>query len=218
MKRDANSVEVDDVGLAFNYRLSEDQAAPLVVFVHGRAGDRNVMWTFERCVPPSWSIVSFQAFLPDDLGGWSWWHMTQEGSSRAAIMEACRRLEHALERFRVRFSLQPRITLGCGFSQGAVLVSAAGLSGLIQFNGIAILAGFALLPKEDMVSSSMPQSVFVAHGTKDEIISVDRTRNSITAIRSLGIPVNYVEEEVGHKVGIQGTRGLRDWFFEWDRG
>jgi len=218
MKQEGDSVDVEDIGLAFNYRLASEHNAPLVVFVHGRAGNRNVMWTFERCVPPSWSIVSFQAFLPDPIGGWSWWKMTDSGNSRTAIMQACERLSQALSRFLVRFSLQPQLRLGCGFSQGAVLVSAAGLSGAVCFDGFAVLAGFFFLPKEIDGSTALPQRVFVAHGTKDETISVERARDSVRELQSIGIPVNYVEEEVGHKVGIQGTRALRDWFFDWDRG
>lgn len=56
--------------------------------------------------------------------------------------------------------------------------------------------------------------VFVAHGTKDEVISIERARRGAKLLASLGLPVTHVEDEVGHKVGIQGTRALKAWLHD----
>ena len=55
--------------------------------------------------------------------------------------------------------------------------------------------------------------VFVAHGTKDDVITVDRARQSVKLLRELGLDVTYIEDEVAHKVGILGTRALKTWLY-----
>jgi predicted esterase len=40
---------------------------------------------------------------------------------------------------------------------------------------------------------------------------VSQARDGVEALKNLGVPVQYVEEDVGHKIGIQGTRALQAW-------
>jgi predicted esterase len=212
MKIESNPSEEELVGLKFNYREGASPDSPLVVFVHGRAGNRGVMWTFERCVPEGWHIVSFEAFLQDPIGGWSWWDMAQEGSRREAIEVAVTRLDAALASFVRLHGLQPRCRVGFGFSQGAVLLSAGALPGRIAFDGLALLAGFIILPEAVV----RPPAVFVAHGTLDETVSIEKAQRGVNALKAMGLSVDYVEEPVGHKVGIEGTRALKQWMSRWE--
>jgi predicted esterase len=92
-----------------------------------------------------------------------------------------------------------------------VLLSAAGLSARIPFDGLGLLAGFIVLP--DSVSN--PPEVFVAHGTLDETVSVEKARHGVNHLKSMGLVVEYIEEPVGHKVGIEGTRALKQWMARW---
>jgi phospholipase/carboxylesterase len=200
-------------GLKFLYRAGSSPEAPLIVFIHGRAGDRSVMWTFERGVPQDCHVVAFQAFLPDPLGGWSWWDMTEPGSKRDPILSAAGRLAGALRAFIELYRLSPVKVVGMGFSQGSVLLSAAALRGFFEFDGIAILAGFVFQPSEQHASEKRP-AVFIAHGSLDQTIPVSQAREGVAALQRLGHAVHYVEEEVGHKVGVQGTRALKEWLLK----
>jgi predicted esterase len=54
--------------------------------------------------------------------------------------------------------------------------------------------------------------VFVAHGDADEVLSVDKARKGVERLTSFGLKVTYIEEPgIGHKLGIQGMRGLKEW-------
>jgi predicted esterase len=169
------------------------------------------MWAFERTLPDSANIVSFQAFLPDVLGGFSWWDMTSDKPLEPAIMVARDRFHFALERYVELFSLQPSKVVSAGFSQGSVLLSAAMLTGVVRLNGLGILAGFVSDVGDPCLIQGHPE-VFVAHGTADEVVSVEKARKGVERLRSFGLTVTYLEEEgVGHKLGIQGMRGLKEW-------
>jgi len=43
--------------------------------------------------------------------------------------------------------------------------------------------------------------VFVAHGTADKLVSVERARESVAILEKSGARVTFCEAEVGHKVG-----------------
>jgi phospholipase/carboxylesterase len=209
-RHESTRAEEQAVGLSFLYRTGAGHTAPLVVLIHGRAGDRSVMWMFERSVPEDCHVISFQAFLPDPLGGWSWWDMTTPGSKKEAIGNAASRLIKALEAFIEMHGLVPSRVVGMGFSQGSMLLSEVALRDFFQFDGIAILAGFVLVPTEPRALRKQPL-VFVAHGARDERVPVAQAREGVAELEKRGIKVQYVEEDVGHKIGIEGTRALRGW-------
>jgi phospholipase/carboxylesterase len=96
-----------------------------------------------------------------------------------------------------------------GFSQGAALLSAALLSGKLSADGVALLAGFVVEP--DTTALTCRPRIFVAHGTRDDVIRVERARKGVERLRGLGLDVVYIEDDVSHKVGIEGTRALKSW-------
>src|SRR5262249_13168837 len=81
---------------------------------------------------------------------------------------------------------------------------------------VGILAGF--VPKGlDGLASGRPlegKSFFVAHGTKDEMVPIDRARASIELLEHSGAKVTYCEDEVGHKVSVTCLRSLKNFFAE----
>lgn len=212
--RIVSSAEQEDfVGLKFLYREGARRDSPLVVLIHGRAGTSEVIWTFERCMPFDATVVSLQAFLPDPLGGYSWWDMTSIEDSEALLGRAAERVGFSIERFVELFEISPRKLFAVGFSQGAALLANAMLTNTVCLDGLALLAGFVPIPSAGGVPSKRPD-VFIAHGTQDEVVAIDRARKGAEYLRGLGLKVAFVEDSVGHKVGVQGTRELKRWIAE----
>jgi phospholipase/carboxylesterase len=210
MRHISTPEQEDFVGLKFLYRNGARRDSPLIVLVHGRAGTREVIWTFERSVPAAASVVSLQAFVPDPLGGFSWWDMESSGDREIAIGRAAQRVAFGVERVIELFELAPKKVYAVGFSQGAALLATAALTGSLSLDGLALLAGFVPKPEKGAQLLSAPD-VFAAHGTQDEVVTIERARRGVEYLRGLGLFVTYVEDDVGHKVGIQGTRELKKW-------
>jgi predicted esterase len=211
MRNTSDAPQEEFVGLRFIHRGCGDPAAPLFILVHGRAGKAEVMWAFDRTIPERANVVSFEAFLPDALGGYSWWDMASDKPLEPEILRARDRLHFAIDRYIELLSLNPSIVIAFGFSQGSVLLSAALLTGALRLDGLAILAGFVSRVGDPSLIQGAPR-VFVAHGTADEVLSVEKARKGVNRLRSCGLNVTFIEEEgVGHKVGIQGMRALKGW-------
>lgn len=196
------------VGLSHKYRIGSDRAAPLVVLVHGRAGTHDVMWAFRRCIPDNFNIVAPQAPLPDPVGGFSWWDIAttnaRDGGTAAADILA--RFIEGVVRF---YDLAPRIVIGCGFSQGAGTLSVALQRG-VPLGGVALLAGF-VVETEDFDRTNDRAKVFMAHGTEDEMVPIERARRGRDVLLSRGFTVEYCEDPVGHKIGTTGMKALTAW-------
>ena len=87
------------------------------------------------------------------------------------------------------------------------------LSGALRLDGLGILAGFVTRPRTAPSVMGQPH-VFMAHGTEDQVVSIEKARAGVSFLKGLGLPVTYVEDQVAHKVGIEGTRSLKKWFTE----
>jgi predicted esterase len=171
------------------------------------------MWAFERCIPASAAVVSFEAFLPDSVGGYSWWEMLPgEQTPAERITAAVSRVSFALSQFLALEQLAPEQTVFLGFSQGAALISTGMLSGELQGVGFGLLCG--LVPRfafQSVASVQGKPRLIIAHGSKDSVISVERAHEARERLSQLGFSVEYVEDEVEHRLGIAGTRALKAW-------
>ena len=79
---------------------------------------------------------------------------------------------------------------------------------------IGILAGFVPAGLEELISQRPLEDkrFFVAHGTKDETVPIERARASIETLEQAGANVTYCEDEVGHKVSVTCLRALKKFF------
>jgi predicted esterase len=79
---------------------------------------------------------------------------------------------------------------------------------------VGILAGFVPVELKKLASQRPLEgkSFFVAHGTRDESITVDRARESIKILEQAGAQVTYCEDDVGHKVSLTCLRALKKFF------
>jgi predicted esterase len=50
---------------------------------------------------------------------------------------------------------------------------------------------------------------FVAHGTLDEMVSIEDARRSVKLLERAGAPVTFCEDDVGHKVSASCLRAMQ---------
>lgn len=207
--------EFTDLEFIYRARISPQADAPVIYAIHGRAGNDKVMWTFARTFPAAVNAVLPQAKIPDPIlphspNGLSWWTI---GGTKADLLEnakdAAGALKSFFEKVEAKHSLAPRKRIVIGFSQGAAVSSA-----LVQnfpgfFTAAGLLSGFAIEYPDIKMQQGFP--VFLAHGTKDEIITISRFERSQKYLENLGCAITSTVEDIGHKVGVSGMRQLATW-------
>ena len=104
-------------------------------------------------------------------------------------------LDAALEHVFARFPVE-RVAFA-GFSDGGSYALSLGLAnGGLAAALLAFSPGFAAPPYQEGVPR-----VFVAHGTEDRVLPVDRCgRRVVATLRRAGYPVRYEEFDGGHVV------------------
>lgn len=188
--------------------------APLVVMVHGFAGDEASMWIFKQTVPAGVAIITPRAPLTLDEGGFMWFRydrkrlQPQDDSIEAALEQFTR----FLDRLPVHYPVDPTQLVLMGFSQGAMICNHFVIRNPDRVLGVASLAGAVPLPPQNPRSNQLGGvPVFVAHGLRDEVIPVNQGRLTHRIFSALGADVTYGEYPAGHKLHTDGIKALKQW-------
>ena len=198
-------------------RESTHPAPRLLLLIHGLTGDENSMWVFTRDLPNDYWIVAPRAPHRAQLGGYSW-RLPQFENLNQLSLDLLRSAAEALIRLVDEYSASAGLDASVfdvmGFSQGAAISNLLAFLYPKRIRKAGILAGFVPGVLEDFVSQRPLEGkpFFVAHGTKDEMVSVDRARTSIEILERAGAKVTYCEDEVGHKISVTCLRALKDFF------
>jgi phospholipase/carboxylesterase len=104
-----------------------------------------------------------------------------------------------------------------GFSQGGVMAYSLALSHPERFAALAVLSSWLpeeLLPRLNVTNAVQSLATLLQHGTEDQMIEVDRARESVEMLRQLGVPLTYREYEMGHEIRPRSLAEISAWLEE----
>ncbi len=200
-------------GWLFRYRAPQGPGPhPTLLMLHGWKGDERSMWLFASRVPRRFLIVAPRGPYPAPGGGYSWVNRAPENGYPA------------LEQFRpgvnklIDFLAQkPGAPTGdfsqvhlMGFSQGAACAYAFAALHPVRVRSLAGLAGFVPKGVSEQTAHQplLDKPMFVAHGSKDELIPLPLAQEGVRTLENAGGSVVYCEDEVGHKLSAGCSQAL----------
>lgn len=200
-------------------RESTDPSPQLLLLIHGLTGDENSMWVFARDLPKHYWMIAPRAPHTAEPFGYSW-RAAHPGTSGKPTFEGLLPAAEALIRLAAEYQTLAGIDASpergrridvMGFSQGAAMTSVLAFLYPERIRKIAILAGFVPSGFDAFIQNRplYGKKVFVAHGTKDDMVPVERARESMEILKRAGAEIAYCEDEVGHKVSLNCVRALR---------
>jgi phospholipase/carboxylesterase len=122
-------------------------------------------------------------------------------------------VEALLAREKARGIPASRIVLA-GFSQGAAMSLLTGLRHRDRLAGIAGLSGYLPLAETTVAERSAANRdtpIFLAHGTHDEVIALERAEATREFLQQQGHPVEWHEYLMGHSVTPLEIAELNAW-------
>ena len=150
--------------------------------------------------------------------GYGWFPLRLDGPQEIEpILSVRNRLQGFVESCFARYPIDRKKVVALGFSQGGVMASGLALGQPERFAALVSLSSW--LPREladrfaKPVADSRPPAL-VSHGSQDEILPVDRGRESVETLRGLGVLVTYREYEMGHEITARGLSDLSAWLEE----
>jgi phospholipase/carboxylesterase len=201
-------------------RESKSSSPRLMLLIHGLTGDENSMWVFARNLPADFWMIAPRAHYPSQMeeGGYTW-REPGSGTEDRPTFDELRNSAEVLLRLVDDYSaasvgVSTNTFDVMGFSQGAAMCSVLAFLYPQRVRKVGILAGFVPSGLEELISQRPVEGkpFFVAHGTKDERVSIERARASIELLEQAGAQVTFCEDDVGHKVSVNCLRALKTFF------
>jgi phospholipase/carboxylesterase len=104
------------------------------------------------------------------------------------------------------------------FSQGGVMAYSLALSNPERFAALAVLSSWfpkELIPEVSISNKAMQAlPTLVQHGSEDQMIEVQRARDSVEQLRALRVPLTYREYDMGHEITPRSLTDLSAWLDE----
>ena len=200
-------------------RKTDHPSPRLLLMLHGFTGDENSMWVFARDLPSHYWIVAPRAPHVTEPSGYSWRPLhagTYGRPSLEQLRPAAEALIRLVDAYQLSAKIDARVFDLMGFSQGAAMSNLLAFLYPERIRKTGILAGFVPSGLDELVAQRplAGKPFFVAHGTKDDMVPVERARASIEILEQAGAQVTYCEDEVGHKVSATCLRALKDFLGE----
>lgn len=198
-------------------RQSTHPSPRLLLLIHGLTGDEDSMWVFVRDLPSQYWMVAPRAPYPSQMvqGGYSWYPSRSEREDLPSLEQlkpAAEALIRLVDDYSASIGIDATTFDVMGFSQGAAVSSLLAFLYPQRIGKVGILAGFVPGGLDGLVSQRPLEGkpFFVAHGTKDERVNIERARASMKLLERAGAKVTYCEDEVGHKVSLNCLRALKN--------
>jgi len=103
-----------------------------------------------------------------------------------------------------------------GFSQGGVIAYALALAEPARFAGLVALSSWFPRSLLDQLPA-VPRDgfpVLVHHGSRDDLIPVERAHESVENLRGLRVALTYREFDMGHEINAASLAALSQWLEE----
>jgi phospholipase/carboxylesterase len=205
-----------DLPLRYVMRVpsSADGPLPLVVCLHGRGADMNDLADVAPLLDSDGSGGYRFLFpnaprpfepMPGYSFGWTWFDGWPPTS--ADLTESRKLLLDFLDAAVAHFSPPAGKVVLSGFSQGALMSFDAGFRTQQPLAGIVAMSG--ALAEDDLPTFRM-LPVLIAHGTDDEVISVNAARRARHILEEHGLAPEYHEFPIGHQVSVEELDVVRE--------
>ena len=155
-----------------------------------------------------------QTPLGPAVAGFGWYPLIPGTPPKPQELETARhRILDFLDAAAKRYPLDPKKLGVVGFSQGGVMAYALALCEPQRFAALAALSAWC---PPDAVENADPDTLqylptLIQHGSRDELVTVDRARESVEALRALRLPLTYREYDVGHEINHRSLADLSEW-------
>ena len=197
---------------------------PTILTLHGRGANAfDLLGLAPYICNGKFLMICPQGPLETPIGpgavGYAWYPMSMGGPlDVGAILSSRKKLQGFLDECLARYPVEAKKLVALGFSQGGVMGHSLALSNPERFAALVVLSSW--LPKELIpelsISKEAVQSLptLVQHGSQDQLIELQRARDSVEQLRELRVPLTYREYDMGHEITPRGLADLSAWLEE----
>ena len=206
------------------YEPSGDGPHPTMLTLHGRGANAlDLLGLAPYICGGKFLMICPQGPLETPIGpgafGYAWYPMSMGGPPDVgAILSSREKLQQFLDACLKRYPIDAKKLVVLGFSQGGVMAYSLALSNPERFAGLAVLSSWLpneLIPKLS-INNEAVQSLptIVQHGSQDQMIEIQRAKDSVERLRALRVPLTYRDYDMGHEITPRSLTDLSAWLEE----
>lgn len=186
--------------------------------MHGYGSNERDLFELSRYIPDSFIVISARAPYTVDRG-YRWFDRDKSQQKFEAVkteLESSRKLVlKFVEELGRKYHTNGNRIYIMGFSQGAIMSYAAGLTMPTAVRGIGILSGLLPQPIREQTQKSAALSklrIFIAHGTTDNILSYADAKAGNDYLVSIGLkPEFHTYAGMEHTISAEVLSDLIKW-------
>lgn len=209
-----------DLGLVYQLHLPVTPAPPTgypaVVAIHGRGSHAGDLIELAPYFGADWLTITPQA--PTQLGfGYHWYELQRVGypepRSFARSLDLLRRF---VAQVPTAYPVDPQRVVVMGFSQGAVMSFALGLTEPRHYAGVVAMSGY-IAPQTQQDADHEGLSGFpilITHGSQDAVIPISFGREARDWLAGTPAQVAYHEYPIGHQVSEASLNDVVHWLHQ----
>ena len=202
-------------------KLKKDKN-PLLLLLHGYGSNEQDLFSFATELPDDCYIISARAPYDLQYGSYAWYAINFEAdntkfSDLKQARESRDLIVELIDELIAKYPIDESNISLIGFSQGAILSYAVGLSYPNKIGQIVAMSGY--LNTEIAIDNFEKNDfstlkIFASHGSVDQVIPVEWARKTPAILEKLGIDCVYKEYPIGHGVSPQNFFDFKKWLVD----
>jgi len=186
----------------------------ILLLLHGHLGNENVMWVLAKPLPKGYTLLAPRAPVKLGENQYSWHKNQPQWPGIDKYKKLTDQLMSRVQNWADANAPGVSNFDVMGFSQGAVMGYALAILHPKKVGRIAAIAG--LIPqqwKTELQAADLTnKKFFIAHGTEDEIVTVEKARSAAEWLKERGADVRFCTAHTGHKISANCFNELGDFF------
>ena len=199
-------------------RKSKDIKSPLIILIHGYGSNERDLFSLIDYLPEEAYIISLRGPIELFNNSYAWYDIYIDANNKFYDHEGAKKIRDELSKFIDEIIKHPNIdseniTL-IGFSQGAILSHAISYSYPGKIKNIMALSGVIDEKIMKRADSKPKTSIYISHGTNDNMIDYQISRESLNFYKSKDIDFTFESFDQGHGVNEKNLKSLVIWLKE----
>ena len=214
-----NMYNKQSLPLDYKIKLSNStkKKKPSFFLLHGYGSNEDDLFSFTPYLPPEYTIISFKAPIVLSMGGFAWSNINYDnkGNINTAILEAKESVKLIIDSIKlsiIKFNLDDKDISLIGFSQGCILCWTLAMNFPNLIRRAVALSGYIVPELIDAPLENISHlKVFNSHGITDQIIPIEKARESIDLIKTNNSKIIYKEYHEGHEINKENFSDFLNW-------
>jgi phospholipase/carboxylesterase len=209
--------------MALHYLIREPKLKleknPLLLLLHGYGSNEQDLFSFANELPDEYFVISARA--PHDLmyGSYAWYAINFDADEnkfsdigQAQISRDS--IAHFIDEMVDKYPIDEKNVTLVGFSQGAILSYAVGVSYPEKVARIVAMSGYfnpeiAIAGFEKNNFSNL--KIFASHGTVDQVVPFEWGQKATKLFEAINVKINFHSYPIGHGISPQNFHDFKNW-------